>query len=140
MSSPKQQTIELDILQEIRSDMREFKHQTQNQLDEVFHLIEGLTAEVYSLKDQVRILSASSISYMRENSEQNHDTSRTLSPARNPDTIMSSACINEEFEMQEVLAITEGMVVYLVALGEKSILCNMGYLCPFHSHKIYPRI
>ena len=130
MSSPKLQASELDILQEIKNDMRDFKHQTQNQFKEVFHLIEGLTTEVYSLKDQVKIPSTFPISNARENSEQNHDTSRSLSPARNPDTIMSSACINEEFEMQEVLAITEGMIP-----------CDMGYPYPFqlkYSHNIHP--
>ena len=68
---------DLDILKEIKSNMQEFRQQTQQQFREVFHLIEDLTIDVNSLKRHAD-LSTSPMRNLGENMEQGQIKTREV--------------------------------------------------------------
>ena len=95
---------DLDILKEIKSNMQEFRQQTQQQFREVFHLIEDLTIDVNSLKRHVNH-STSPIRNLGENIKRGHiEIAETINDTQ-------AACANDEFQMQEVLHNTEGIII-----------------------------
>ena len=98
---------DLDILKEIKSDMQEFRQQTQQQFREVFHLIEDLTIDVNSLKRHVN-LSSSPIRNPGVNMEQG--CAERIESINDPQT----AYVNEVFHMQEVLPNNEGIFSYSI--------------------------
>ena len=107
MTSQKNQS-DPDILKELKSNMQEFKQQTQQQFREVFHLIEDLTIDVNSQKRQINLLT-SQIQNMDVNMEQG--CAEKVESLNQP----QAAYLNEEFEMQEVAPHIEGIISHPVA-------------------------
>ena len=126
---------DLDILKEIKSDMQEFKQQTQQQFRQVFHLIEDLTIDINSLTEiksnfqefrqqsqtQTRLIEKLTIDVNSLKRHVNHSTSPIRNLGENikrghkeiAETINDpqAACVNDEFQMQEVLHNTEGIII-----------------------------
>ena len=99
---------DLDILQEIKNKIQKFTQQNQTHTREIFHLIEGLTVEVNSLRRQVN-LSTSKIQTPGVNME--HRCTERGRPMNYP----QAAYVNEEFHVQEVSSTIEGIVSYSIA-------------------------
>ena len=80
--------------------MKEFKQQSQTQT----RLIEKLTIDVNSLKRHVNH-STSPIRNLGENIKRGHkEIAETINDPQ-------AACVNDEFQMQEVLHNTEGIII-----------------------------
>ena len=88
---------ELDFLHDIKNDIHEFNEQNQTKFREVFHLIEGITKDVSSLKHRI-------------NHESSENPSSQIQLSRSDPEYPVTHSLNNAFEMKEDQINIEGMI------------------------------